>query len=73
MPKARSALTPIQQEVFSFIVAYRQKRGYPPTRQEIIDGFGWKSPTSAQQHLREIQRKGYVRLIDNISRGIEIL
>lgn len=69
----RKPLTEAQRKVFNFIVYYKKANGWPPTRQEISDHFGWGAHNAAQNHLRLIERKGYVRLIDNISRGIEIL
>lgn len=73
MTKRIKTLTPAQQKVMKFILRYRDDKGYPPTRAEINMHFGWSSPNAASQHLRLMERKGYVRLIDNISRGIEIL
>lgn len=73
MPKRTQALTSAQQKVMDFILRFRKTQGYPPTRREINMHFGWRSPNAASQHLRLMERKGYVRLIDNISRGIEIL
>lgn len=73
MPKRTQALTGAQQKVMDFILRFRKIQGYPPTRREINMHFGWSSPNAASQHLRLMERKGYVRLIDNISRGIEIL
>jgi repressor LexA len=50
----------------------KKENGWPPTRREIADYFGWKGHNAAAQHLRLIEKKGYVHLIDG-SRGIEIL
>jgi repressor LexA len=69
----RKPLTEAQRKVFDFIVYYKKANGWPPTRREIADHFGWKGHNAAAQHLWLMARKGYVKLIDNISRGIEIL
>ena len=68
------ALTPTQRQVFDFVKMYAKKHGMPPTRAEICKGFGWKSVNAAQQHLRLIASKGYLRLLDGgRSRGITLL
>ena len=67
-------LTEAQRAVFDFVKLYAKKHGFPPTRAEISEGFGWASPNAAQQHLVAIERKGYVRLLaKGQSRGISIL
>lgn len=69
-----NGLTERQAEIFRFVKLYAKKNGYPPTRQEIADGFGWASCNAAQQQLVAIERKGYIRLAQGgISRGIVIL
>jgi repressor LexA len=69
----RRPLTVAQRKVLDFIVFSKKANGWPPTRREISDHFGWKGQNAAGQHLRLIEKKGYVRLINGISRGIEIL
>ena len=69
-----NGLTEQQQEVFKFIKLYKKSHGYPPSRNEISQGFGWSSANAAQQHLRAIERKGYIRLLPGkIARGIVVL
>lgn len=69
-----NGLTPMQREVFEFLKMYAKKHGYPPTRTEIAEGFGWASANSAQQHLTLIAAKGYIRLSpQSKARGIAIL
>lgn len=57
-----NALTPKQREVFEFLKMYAKKHGYPPTRAEISEGFGWSSANAAQQHLILIAAKGYIKI-----------
>ena len=67
-------LTPQQHAVLEFVKLYAKKNGFPPTRAEISQGFGWASVNAAQQHLRLIEAKGYIRLLaKGQSRGISIL
>ena len=42
--------------VRDFITEY----GIPPTRMEIANDLGFKSPNAAEEHLRALQRKGVI-------------
>jgi len=44
----------------------------PPTRAEIAEAFGFKSPNAAEEHLRALQRKGAIDLVPGASRGIQL-
>ncbi len=66
-------LTDEQSRVFQFIIDYHHDYGMPPTVREITEGLGYKSPNNTRQHLRLIEQKGYLRLLNNRARGIEIL
>ncbi|MDG5816241.1 transcriptional repressor LexA [Chitinispirillales bacterium ANBcel5] len=68
-----SLLTPEQSRVLSFIIQYRDESGFPPSVREIAQHFGYKSANSVRQHLRLIERKGYIRIITGRARGIEVL
>lgn len=70
---ARKPLTPIQRRVLHYIRSYAKSNGYPPTRQEITNHFGWTGRNGAQQHLELIEKKGYIELTPAISRGIKVL
>ena len=70
----RRTLTEKQQRILDFVRLYLKTNGMPPTRKEIAARFRFDSLNSAQQHLRAIEKKGYIRLLNNsISRGIQIL
>lgn len=69
----RVSLTRTQQKVLDFVRWYLKAKGWPPTRREISDHFGWKAHNAAAQHLWLIERKGYLRIVSNTARGIEIL
>lgn len=53
-------ITLIQQRVLECIHAYHAKNGFMPTRAEISQVMGWRSPNSAEEHLQALQRKGFV-------------
>lgn len=64
------SITKRQAEVLDFIRTYRHDNGYPPTRRNITDKFGFRSPNAAEEHLRALDRKGFIQLQRNTSRGI---
>jgi repressor LexA len=66
-------LTPRQNEILDYIQTYFLDEGYPPTRAEISHAFGFKSPNAAEEHLRALARKGKIKLVPAISRGIKLL
>ncbi len=66
-------LTSEQKKVFEFLVATQRETGAPPTVREICTHFGYRSPNNAAQHLRLIEKKGYIRRLSGRSRGIELM
>lgn len=65
-------LTAEQERVFSFIKKHRQQTGFPPTVREIAEALGYRSPNNVRQHLRLIEQKGFIKLLQGKARGIEI-
>jgi predicted ArsR family transcriptional regulator len=51
-------LTPRQAEILAFIKRCLEDNGYPPTRAEIAQELGFKSPNAAEEHLKALARKG---------------
>lgn len=66
-------LTARQAEILELIQRYLEDTGYPPTRVEIAQELGFKSPNAAEDHLRALARKGAIEMIPGASRGIRIL
>ena len=66
-------LTDLQSQVLSFIGRFHIANGYPPTRGEISKEFGWTHPSAAQKHINLIEKKGYIRIMPRISRGIVVI
>ena len=44
----------------------------PPTRAEIAAGLGFSTPSSAEDHLRALARKGALELLPGSSRGLRL-
>jgi len=66
-------LTPRQTEILELIRRTIADIGRPPTRAEICEAFGFRSPNAAEEHLRALARKGVIELIPGASRGIELM
>ena len=66
-------LTKRQQEILRMIQSHIERTGFPPTRTDICNHFGFRSPTAADDHLRALERKGAIELIPGASRGIRVL
>ena len=65
-------ITPQQQKVLDCIQVYLNKTGFPPTRADICRELGFKSPNSAETHLRALEKKGFITIESGTSRGISI-
>lgn len=65
-------LTPRQYQVLEMIRDFITDYGIPPTRIEIANDLGFKSPNAAEEHLRALQRKGVIELLPGSSRGIRL-
>jgi repressor LexA len=66
-------LTKRQQEILRMIQSHIDRTGFPPTRTDICDHFGFRSPTAADDHLKALERKEAIELIPGTPRGIRIL
>jgi repressor LexA len=65
-------LTPRQAEVLQLIVDFLQSTGFPPTRAEIAQQLGFRSANASEEHLRALERKGYIDMLPGASRGIRL-
>jgi len=65
-------LTPRQAQVLALIRQHIEDTGYPPTRADIAQALGFKSPNAAEEHLKALARKGAIEMIPGTSRGIRL-
>jgi repressor LexA len=65
-------LTSRQREVLNFVTTFIKGRGYPPSVREIGEHFNIY-PRAAFDHLKALERKGYLKRRGSMSRGLEIL
>jgi repressor LexA len=66
------ALTQRQQQVLDFLRGERDAGHPTPTYREIADRFDFGSPKAATDHVRALERRGYVRRRAGKARGIEL-
>ena len=66
-------LTARQAEILELIRVYISEEGCPPTRAEIAETLGFRSANAAEDHLRALERKGFIELVAGASRGIRLL
>ncbi len=65
-------LTEIQIKILNFLIEQKVGIGIPPSLAEIAIHFGYKNRASVHQHLKAIQKKGYIKVNPRLSRSIEI-
>ena len=65
-------LTGRQQEIWSFVVDYVDRHGYPPTVREIGEAVGLASPSTVHAHLANLERAGYLRRDPTKPRALEL-
>ena len=66
------AITKRQSEVLTYIKTFIDEHHFPPTIREISEHFSI-SVKGAYDHVKALERKGYIRLDNNRSRTIEVL
>ncbi|MEO1229033.1 MAG: transcriptional repressor LexA [Myxococcota bacterium] len=54
-------LTPRQQQILDFITLRISEQGYPPTIREIGEEMGIRSTNGVNDHLKALERKGFLR------------
>ncbi|KZX82257.1 repressor LexA [Oleiphilus sp. HI0009] len=65
-------LTKRQSEVLALIKTYVDETGYPPTRAEIANALGFRSPNAAEDHIKALAKKGAIEIVPGASRGIRL-
>ena len=65
-------LTPRQAQILKLIEQHTERFGFPPTRSEICEAMGFRSPNAAEEHLKALARKGAIEMTPGASRGIRV-
>jgi len=71
-PAGATALTARQRQILDWMRGYIEANGMPPTRAEIAKGLGFSTPSSAEDHLQALARKGALELVPGASRGVRL-
>ena len=66
-------LTARQKAVLEYISDSIDSRGYPPTLREIGNHLGIRSTNGVNDHLRALERKGYLTREDMKSRTLRLV
>ena len=65
-------LTTREQDVFTFITAYRLKNGYSPSMRDICKGCYLANVRSASIYIDRLVKKGYISYTPKVCRSIII-
>jgi len=71
-PTVPPVLTARQQQILDWIRTHLETTGRPPTRAEIATGLGFSTPSSAEDHLRALEKKGALEIQPGASRGLRL-
>src|SRR3954470_7136770 len=66
-------LTERQEKILAFIKQSIQDQGYPPTIREIGEHFGIRSTNGVNDHLKALERKGYLMRGELKSRALSVI
>ncbi len=65
-------LTSRQREILNFIRETLESEGRPPTRADVCQAFGFRSPNAAESHLRALAAKGAILIEEGRARGLRL-
>jgi repressor LexA len=66
-------LSPRQQQILARIAEFIAREGRPPTRADLARAMGLRNRQGIDQHLRALERKGYLELEPGIARGLRLV
>lgn len=66
-------LTPRQQNILDFVQEFSQTNGFPPSIREIGEFFGIRSTNGVSDHLRALERKGFLSRTGHLSRSLQVV
>ena len=65
-------LTPKQQQIYDFILAFTSEHGYPPSVREIGAAVGLKSPSTVHFHMKGLEEAGVIVKAEGKTRAISL-
>ena len=69
----KKELTDRQRDILDFINQFLSENGYPPTLREIGKHFQISSTFGVKRHLDALEKKGYLHVESNASRGLSLI
>ncbi|MCK6600331.1 MAG: transcriptional repressor LexA [Bacteroidetes bacterium] len=66
-------LTDRQKQILSYLLQYKKEYGFPPSFQEIADKFQFASLTAVKDHLKALEKKGFIRKSGFKARAIDVI
>lgn len=66
-------LTVHQAAVYQGILNYQEKHGYAPLIRELCNICGLASTSSVYNHLKALEKKGYIRRKEDTPRAIAVM
>lgn len=66
-------LTPKQKDILDILKELIAKNGYPPTVREIGKRANLSSPATIHFHLKQLEKKGYIKQGENKNRTLKLL
>ena len=70
---AKKTLTPRQKQVLDFIKNYISQNDYAPTYEEIGKAVKLSSTATIHNHIKALEKKGYIQKQKNVTRGLVVL
>lgn len=68
-----SLLTERQQKILQFVQDFQVKNSYPPSIREIGEFFGIRSTNGVSDHLRALEKKGFLQRSGHLSRSLTVV
>lgn len=62
-----------QSEIYEFLKAFTENKGYPPSVREICEAVNLRSTSTVHGHLKKLEGKGLIRRDPTKPRALEIL
>lgn len=67
----KEKLTKKQTEILEFVTGYIREYGYAPSYREVADHFGISSTATVHEHIKNLEKKGYLTSDDG-ARSISV-
>ena len=73
MARKSAGLSERHKKILEFLGKYQEAAGYPPSIREIGDGTDISSTSVVNYYLDQLEKMGYIKREDHISRGIRLV